>query len=55
MVSEAKKERPWIFEKIVLILVVVEEGLRVDYKFKGEEGDLIDVLILVVVEDGLRV
>ena len=31
----------------------MEDGLR--GKFKGEEGDTIDVLILVVMEDGLRV
>ncbi len=54
MVSEKvhfRIERHW---NLVLILVVVEDGLRVswqlDRKFNGEEG----VLILVLVEDGFR-
>ena len=38
---------------LVLILVVVEDGLRVYFRLPYEERK--DVLILVLVEDGLRV
>ncbi len=40
------------FGAAVLILVVVEDGLRVEIITLERDGD--DVLILVVVEDGLR-
>ena len=39
---------------MVLILVLMEDGLRVDNLVKPDEVYLPDVLILVLMEDGLR-
>ena len=51
--SGVKKEVKELDYSVVLILVVVEDGLRVDIFSDPSTGYPI-VLILVVVEDGLR-
>ena len=52
MVSEVDGILAHAYTEIVLILVVVEDGLRVAQVLANVAGS--DVLILVVVEDGLR-
>ena len=53
MVSEERPKQLWRGIVAVLILVVVEDGLRVDGISPHRRRKT--VLILVVVEDGLRV
>ena len=55
MVSELCIKQTYCPKGYVLILVLVEDGLRDNKKNKAMNNQELKVLILVLVEDGLRV